>query len=940
MAKTKATHIKKPTSIWTRPLKLDIKPLLKAATKAATHAATLKFEELGNDAAEAAASIGIETPPEELGYSLIQRSLLQAIIELTSESVSHLDAQQYEDKFTTAVDSKLQIIRFSIGADFFKNPQNQSIIKEAAQAYQQWLCDIGVSSPSAETIAARLPTYFVFSLASEWRRNADSYKKLLESTDSPFHAAESALKGWQQYFAYLNRRISENVFDEPFSLAQIYIPLNAYYVDKHTTDTQKITGFRDPEKRVCVDLANELTQWIKKADRNDALRVVSGGPGSGKSSFTRIFCYEIAKLGLAKPIYIPLHLIDPTKDVALEIERFVRDEGLIGFNPLDSDRLETGILLVFDGLDELASMGKIAAQVARDFIQATEKLIERRNLGPAPILVILSGREVIVQENQTEFRRPRQVLNILPYIVEDEKSSYVDPKSLLNSDLRDAWWKNYGDLLGERFTGIPESLKIPEIDEITAQPLLNYLVALSFRRGKLDFSRRLNLNSVYSDLVAAVYERGYEKCRTYRPIGHVTLKDFIRVLEEIGLAAWHGSDGRSTSVKDILAHCRQSGLEGMLESFTEGAQAGVTKLLAAFFFRRHGEGVGEDAAFLFTHKSFGEYLAAARLVRGLERIVIDRTRRRESPDDGKDVTDALLSWTKLGGPAALTENIMQFLHREIAQRNPDQLNLLQDVLSELVSHAIENSLPLERLGSLSFQTCSRFEVNALTSLFVALNATSVALEKTASLQFASVTAFGTFLRRVCPQRSGAQSPLLFRALSYLDLSGQCIDMADLYGADLSHTNLTDARLHFANLDSANLKSTDFTGATLTKCRMVRAYVSETNFTHAKLQQAQFGDTYWYYLNRLMNAKFFNSDLRGANLSGAVLEDCDFTGAMLSASSINKVSKVEGCIIDGAIVSKEDKSIMHWATRAAASGKVSGTLRIVSEDSPEAVARNR
>ncbi len=939
MSEKTPTTVQRPKSIWSRKMKLDLKPLLKAATKAATHAATLKFEELGNDAAEAVASLGIETPLGELAYSLIHRSLAQAIVELTTESISHFDSAHHEAKIVKDLDFELVKIDFTVSKDFFKSPHNQEFVLRISEVYQQWLCDFGVAPSSAETIAARLPTYFVFSLTAEWRKNADTYKRLLEASDGPFQLAETALKGWRQYFAFLNRRVAENIFDEPFGLAQIYVPLNAYYVDRQSSSDQKSIGFRSKDKKVCVNLSQELISWIKKEDRYDALRVISGGPGSGKSSFTRMFCCEVAELGLAKPIYIPLHLIDPTRDVATEVERFVRDEGLIGFNPLDSDRLESGILLVFDGLDELASLGKVAAQVARDFIQAVERLIERRNLGPAPILVLLSGREVIVQENETEFRRPKQVLNILPYLVADDKSSFVDPKSLLDIDLRDAWWKNYGRLLGEKFDGIPKALKISEIDEITAQPLLNYLVALSFRRGKLDFSRRLNLNSVYSDLVAAVHERGYEKTRTYRPIGHVALKDFVRVLEEIGLAAWHGSDGRSTSVRDILSHCRQSGLEAMLQSFTEGAQAGVTKLLAAFFFRRHGEAAGEDATFVFTHKSFGEYLSATRLVRGLDRIVLDRARRRASPDDGQDIADALVSWTKLGGPAALTENVQLFLRREILQKETTQLEDWHDILVELVGFSIENSLPLERIGNLSYNSCARHEINAITSLFVALNATSVALQRVAKLKFASETSFGTFLRRVCPQRSGAQSPLIFGALSFLDLSDQCLDMADLYSADLHCTLFINARLHFANLDMANLHSTDFTNATMTWSRMQAADIEGTKFVHAKLDQVRFGGMR-YSTRPISDADFTGADLREATFTGLELVNCDFSGAKLSASDINKCKKVQNCTFSGAVISEEDKSIAQWASRATASGAIQGQLLIVSADSQEVFSRER
>ena len=47
-----------------------------------------------------------------------------------------------------------------------------------------------------------------------------------------------------------------------------------------------------------------------------------------------------------------------------------------------------------------------------------------------------------------------------------------------------------------------------------------------------------------------MHERGYEKHRPYGPIRHMTLDNFTRVLEEIGLAAWHG-DGRTTTVREI-----------------------------------------------------------------------------------------------------------------------------------------------------------------------------------------------------------------------------------------------------------------------------------------------------------------------------------------------------------------------------------------------------
>ena len=219
-------------------------------------------------------------------------------------------------------------------------------------------------------------------------------------------------------------------------------------------------------------------------------------------------------------LYVPLHLIDPTKSLLDEVGRFVKDEGVLLQNPLDTESPEPNLLIIFDGLDELASQGKAAAETARAFVREVERTVEKRNLQSVLLRGLISGRELVVQENESEFRRPRQILTLLPYFIakeerghylpETSREEYRDPSKLLEKDLRNNWWKNYGALTGKSFDGLPKEIIHPDLDEITAQPLLNYLVALSFTRGKLDFSSDINLNSIYSDLVAAVHERGYE----------------------------------------------------------------------------------------------------------------------------------------------------------------------------------------------------------------------------------------------------------------------------------------------------------------------------------------------------------------------------------------------------------------------------------------------
>lgn len=911
--------LRKPASIWSKPLSFDFRPIFSGLSKAVAHLATGKVEEIGGDVAEVVSGLGLAETVEEQVFQLVNVSLLKALNKITQESVSHFDfSAPGLGRISSALENSLKGVKIVVDEKFFRHPGDLDVVGGIVAAYQQWLLEVGVSVSASLTISQRLSSYFVFEMAAEWSANSNKYAALLEPSLNPFASAVQAERGWNFYHAYLKKRVSESIFDEPFSLSQIYIPLNAYY-SEDLEDKPLIQAGAGTSK-VCVGLNEELKSWLVGGNKTDALRVISGGPGSGKSSFMKMFCCEIYELGLAKPIYIPLHLIDPVKDVASEVERFIRDEGLIGFNPLDPEIKERNVLLVFDGLDELASLGKVAAQVARDFVQAVERMIERRNLGNNPLFVVISGRELIVQENETDFRKPKQVLTILPYKLLEGSERFKDSSGLLKRDYRDDWWINYGHLIGEKYTGLPAQLKLREIDEVTAQPLLNYLVALSYRRGSLNFTKSLNLNEVYSDLVAAVHTRAYESARAYRPISHINKKDFVRVLEEVGLAAWHGSDGRSTSVKDITLHCKESGLESLLQSFTEGAEAGVTKLLAAFFFRRNGESVGDEASFVFTHKSFGEYLTACRLVHGIERIVKQRKRRKESADDGEDIVDSLAFWARLTGPAEMTFYLKKFLSREIARLEPKEIEGFFEVLVELVEHCIEKSMPMDRVGNVGYKDAVRYDSNSSASLVVALNSCAVVLDRSIKIKYMSEISFGNFIKRICPQRSGPTSPVVYSSLSYLDFSGQCMDMIDLYGANLEKTTWNNCNAHFANFASCDFLDSDFYGAKLNWSRFSNSGFKNCIFRHADLTEAIFSSA------RVYDSDFGQSDLRSSSFDGAVLRGCNFVQSDIKKSSFSS-AEFEGCDFSGAYVLKSDRKLINLFARLKGAKKVSGDLDV-------------
>lgn len=897
--------VKPPPSTFQKPLKADFLSLFKAVGKGFGHGVTGKWPELASDAVEALASLGLATDPEELSFLLIKRSMVSGLFTLLEENLSTLLSNL--DKDAENLISKLDGVYPDTYVDkrFLSYPSDIAVIQQLKDILAKWLTDCGLERVSTENIVARLPSYFIYALNQEWRKNLKSYRPILESIDTPFSKAGEREWAWAEYTALLEKKINEGIFDEPFSLSQIYVPLNAYFNEdaKSKDNLSEASHLKKNQKKVVVALAEEIMAWLEKADAHDAIRVISGGPGSGKSSFARILSAEVSRKGELKVLFIPLHLIDPSKEIVDEVGRFVRSEGVLTHNPLDPQTQESNLLVIFDGLDELSSQGKAAAETARAFVREIEQLTHRCNLHKTRLRILLSGREVVVQENESEFRRARQILTVLPYSISsgrlehhtgDDDAGYDDPCGLLKIDLRQRWWKNYGTLTAKGYEGLPKHLDRSDLAEVTAQPLLNYLVALSYSREKIDFSKNVNLNSVYGDLVAAVHERGYEKHRAYAPIRHMTVQEFSRVLEEIGLAAWHG-DGRTTTVKEIEEHCKSSGLGAMLSLFQEGAQAGVTRLLAAFFFRQHGQRSTGDPTFVFTHKSFGEYLTSLRILRAVERMCRELQSRVDNPDMGWDEREALKHWVQIAGPSAMSSYLHTFLKSEIALKTPAMVLVWQNQLSKLFAYMLKHGLPMEQVGITRFKDALFQSRNAEEALLLATNVCARVTRQLIKVNQSDPTVFGAWFKRVQGQRLGPESALVARCLSFLDLKGCCLDIGDFYGADLSNSNLEGAFAHYAcfghaNLSSANLSHSIFTG---TMCE-------NTNFRDANLSYAHFTE----------------ANLEGSILIGAILTKTEFKDAILIRTDVRLEDLSEKQVI-GARLNRGAKQLLRRHSKIAA-----------------------
>lgn len=916
---------KKPTSIWKRPIQVKFGDLAMALGKVAITGAFGLWPETVSSGVDVLAALGMQG--DEVGavaWMLVQRSLLQAMSELTGECKTDLSDKSPNFKLLCEqLDHALEDSELSLTPEFFNRPKQLPIVEEVKTPFRQWLQTYGLSPQQAQSLADRLPRYFVFALNEQWRANPTDYVLLQQSLSGPFEAANERELAWMRYAAWLQRRVDEPMFAEAFGLRQVYVPLRAYYECKiessKTDDLDYSTTRRDENTlRYVVDLQTAVLDWLDQAEKDDAIRIICGGPGCGKSSFGRMLAAYLAETEKLPVLFIPLHQFDPSGDLVDALNNFLRTDldNILPPNPLEKGSAERQILLVFDGLDELAMQGKVAAQVAQDFVREVQKKLLAFNRTEARVFALINGRDLAIQTIKTEFRKIGQILHILPYFQnEKEKKKHNYSKEergqkLLQQDQRQIWWRIYGYLRGRGYVGIPKVLNQGKLIEITAQPLLNYLVALSYDRNEIDFSAESNLNIIYNDLLTQVYKRDWEGYK-HPTLGNIKQKDFIRILEEIAIACWHGN-GRTTTIKHIADRCANGTLKQVLEIFEGGANEGVTRLLTAFYFRQ-SDIQGSEATFEFTHKSFAEYLIARRIVLELKLIQSEFSRHCENIDVGWDEKECLRRWINLCGIVELDKYILNFLRAEVALQDISVILSFQEVLCEIFTFSLRYGMPMQYLKDRPGLLLEiQMSQNSEFALLACVNACSRISKVALKINWPSSNHFSKWIKIIQAQDNNYYPKGMIRdCLNYLDFNG-----CDLSGLNLASFNLEGSNFEMAKFNNSNLEGVNLANANLTKASFCEANLSNSILRHAKMSEVELGEAVLrsadFSFANLKNAIISGSDISYVNMNYANLTNVDFgasnatgadflhadlTNAKFTGSKLN-YSNFSFCKLDG------------------------------------------
>jgi len=882
-----STMLAPPVSLLEQPIRVtvDWKKLLATLGKSFAKALYGKYVtgdsvKVDGAVSDALGAFGLQIRPgpDEIAWNLCRRALGTALVELIRpESIRTLPEDKPEAEFRDEFVQQIDWTMIRLDPSFFEHPEQFPFLRPVQAILEEWLVSRGMERAEAHNVASRLPSHFVFALHDEWRSKRAEYEPLERHIQTPFTKASDREHAWLRHAAALKKACDASMFGETFGLAQVYVPLRAYHEERLGDERDRRSSGHVPVdgqriRRLLVKADEKLDAWVSAGDKADALRVLSGGPGSGKSSCAKMFAARMAARG-HHVLIIPLHLVNPDDRIPAMVRQFVDDGDHLPFDPLDTQADEP-LLLIFDGLDELSMQGKSGADAAKGFLEEVRRFVEARNHGGLRVQVLVGGREIVVQQARHILREAKQILTLLPYCLspevrEHEKYQFVDYEASpedLDQDQRVVWWNQYTAAKGQTPPGMPDELNRPELVEITAQPLLNYLVALSRERKTLDFTQNALRNRIYRDLLEGVYNRAHRERKPHPATSELGLDQFTELLEEIGLAVWHGN-GRTATVKEIRAHCGER-IDQLLRPYDDG-EARVMGLLTAFYFRKHHSRRDDEATFEFTHKSFGEYLTARRIVRTVRDMHDDKaiaSKRR-----GWDMKDALRDWAKLCGPMAMDRHLLHFVIDEVALEEREVCTQWQALLQDLIEHVLNHGMPMERIVPRpNYQQEMHQARNAEEALLVCLYACSERTEMVSRVEWPDRRSARAWLHRLYGQVSGKVRMLALRCLGRLDLSKCELDSLDLYlanlrGALLLDANLNAADLRYADLGRANLKGADLADANLQGTNLFRANLQGADLRGADLQGANLTDA------NLRGADLADVNLQGANLTDALMD---------------------------------------------------------------------
>ncbi len=741
-----------------------------------------------------------------------------------------------------------------------------------------------------EEALARFKEAIAVSVSKVVNQNSDCYSSLASSLAG--ETAEPVVRSlaWERHSAWIRNQFhAEPIFSpdetDATPLSHVYLRLRARRNTRHnvlSSDEKEVGFYTTAEIGMLHDLAQE---WLQNSTNEDAIRIVAGGPGCGKSSFARAFASEQLRDVNWCVLFVRLQHVRGKGPLRDRISQHLRNRYgwkhptlCEGFPDSPFDWHSTSskkLLLVFDGLDELSALDEEATRLAQQFVNDARHLLNDLNVAGRSARALILGRTTAVEQMRSRANLPMNaVLHVAPIrplsrtdmdlhrkgaLPEGVSSDNLlkDPNSLAEIDQRPMYWERWCKVKGRPTCAPPTSLTDARMNDLNAEPLLLHLLIVSEFATERWEEAADNRNVVYKDIFEKIFARNSKKgLDAYQGL---SVEDFFDLMECFGLAAIRGN-GR-TGTNEDFARLRELYVPDKFEKFEERTDTDL-KSVALLTHTQHDI---EGAGFEFVHKSFGEYLAARAILatarRASQRLAVSR-----APTEQLRVAE---DWARLFDMAEITGPVIRFIKDEAQLWPAEHALKVRRQMETLMDWTLTNGMPVHHLNQgqlLNFNSLVERQRCAETTLLGSITSLALSepkaekgeqhLVKLEALK-KDANAGGRMLHRIA--LDGPRNRPAGRLLSRLCLKKVDLGAADLDGADLKETNLSMAVLTWARLTDADLRGADLRAADLSEAGLSGADLSGADLSKADLSEAN-----------LIEADFREANLNKADLSGADL----------------------------------------------------------------------
>ena len=880
----------------------------------------------------------LEDNPENMAWTFLANCVSTALMTLLREPRMHcqLDDQELVDLARGLVDALPNDgdIRGTDLINLALAPCTKECIQRASEVIVQ-------AAPEADFEQSQLEQMYREALARSvtvvFQRQSVLFSGLIESITGPTAEPEMREIAWQRHGAWCRSLFCESPIFSPSNdidipLSHVYQRLRCYWNDKCE---KKCDGDGEPlQYRTATvgDLHETIYTWLNKLTKGDTIRLIAGGPGSGKSSFAKAFATELLNEDTHRVLFVQLQGFQTAGSTLREVigqhlennyhlktphecEGF--PDNPLGWHGQDSRPL----LMIFDGLDELTTNKDRETDITKKFVINLKYLLNDLNGEIPSAAAIVLGRDVAMNaalddgglrlDNLIHMAPIREMtrddlqLNKNPpdAKIREGFDPVIDPRKLMEEDARKSYWDQWRRVQGTPQSEPPRAIYDERMSDLNVEPLLLHLLIISDFCGDRWKEAANNRNLVYRNIFGKVLKRNKDKdLDAYKNLDE---KCFFELMEVFGLAAFRGNGrtGDHKEFKCLRKRYANHKTERDIYSKLDGAKLENIALMV------HSRQDTAGAGFEFVHKSFGEYLAALALLGAADRL----QRLWHNDENDEDEFQLAKRWVNLVGTGELSNPVFRFLCDECHLWDAVLIEKTIKALTAIFDRTLRDGFPVQQAVGISNTTtyrqmehrqrCAEKAMLAtITSLWSAWNknrgSDETPLITLRQLETSRGAASKMIDRVFSPteREVGIRPTLSGLSLKGNDLYGICIPHATLNGSDLSGADLEGADLRGADLYCANLK-----GANLERANLRGAYLDNANLSVTNLIGADLSETEMYsaslILANMQEAKLNKANLIGAVLLRADLIDADLKEAALIGAKLSRASLNGAVMID-------------------------------------------